>query len=188
MNGAQRNLAWKLNWWRQSELEGALLLGRMIGAADSVQLCQRLTRHCAEEAEHSHIWAMVIEELDLPHIQIRRSFQSFFLRHAGLPTTLLEVLAFTQVFERRVHRRFHEELRAKDLPDAAFAAYARMIEDEKVHLAWVAEWLRDQEGASEQLARFERADRLVIAELQPWEHELWEIPGLGNATREEVAA
>ena len=24
-----RNLAWRLNWYRQSELEGALLLGRM---------------------------------------------------------------------------------------------------------------------------------------------------------------
>ena len=28
-----RSLTWKLNWYRQSELEGALLLGKMIRTA-----------------------------------------------------------------------------------------------------------------------------------------------------------
>ena len=30
----RRALAWLLNWYRQSELEGALLLGRMVRYAD----------------------------------------------------------------------------------------------------------------------------------------------------------
>ena len=48
MNATTRNLAWKLNWYRQSELEGALLLGRMVGTVDDPYLASRLSRHCAE--------------------------------------------------------------------------------------------------------------------------------------------
>ena len=64
-----------------------------------------------------------------------------------------------------------------------------MIEDEKDHLAWVAEWLRTQPGAATELARFERADRQVIEEFKPFEHRLWEIPQLGieTNTKEPVA-
>ena len=97
-----RNLAWKLNWFRQSELEGALLLGRMVGTIGDRTLAARLTKHCAEEAEHSRLWSEVIAELGLPHVRIFRSYQSLYLRHGGAPSTLLDVLAFTQIFERRV--------------------------------------------------------------------------------------
>lgn len=186
MNDAERNLAWKLNWWRQSELEGALLLGRMVSLADSAELCARLTRHCAEEAEHSRIWASTLEELQLPHVRIRRSYQSFYLRHTGPPGSLLEVLAFTQIFERRVHRRFHEEVRNPDTPAAAIRAYKTMMEDEKDHLAWVAAWLANQRGATRELERFEAIDRLVFHELLPSQDRLWEIPDLGIQTAEEA--
>ena len=47
------NLAWKLNWYRQSELEGALLLGRLVRQADDPELIARLTKHCADEARHA---------------------------------------------------------------------------------------------------------------------------------------
>jgi rubrerythrin len=180
MNLATRNLAWKLNWFRQSELEGALLLGRMVGTVESRDIALRLTRHSAEEAEHSRLWAEVIDELDLPHIRIFRSYQSFYLQQSGPPATLLEVLSFTQVFERRVHRRFHEELRDAVTPAPARAAYARMIEDEKEHLAWVADWLRTQSGAQACLGCFEEIDRAVFQRLQPFEQCLWAVEGLGR--------
>jgi rubrerythrin len=181
MNGeSTRNLAWKLNWFRQSELEGALLLGRMVGAVDDGDLAARLTRHCAEEAGHSQIWAVVIGELELPHVRIFRSYQSFYLRHGGAPATLLDVLCFTQIFERRVHRRFHEELRRPDMPAPACRAFARMIEDEKEHLSWVADWLRTEPGSEKILRRYQTIDREVFAELQPFEQCLWRIAGLGR--------
>lgn len=183
MNGdATRNLAWKLNWFRQSELEGALLLGRMVGLATDGDLAARLTRHCAEEAEHSRRWSEVIGELALPHVRIFRSYQSFYARHGGAPATLLEVLAFTQIFERRVHRRFHEELQRPDTPAPAREAFSRMIADEREHLAWVAEWLRQQPGADAALQHYAAIDRAVFAELQPCEQRLWDVPGLGHET------
>lgn len=174
-----RNLAWKLNWFRQSELEGALLLGRLVGAVEERPLAARLTRHCAEEAEHSRVWAAVIAELDLPHVRIFRSYQSFYLRHCGPPASLLEVLCFTQVFERRVHTRFHEELIRPDTPEPARRAYRRLMEDEKDHLSWVAAWLHEQSGAAEVLERYREIDRSVFEELLPSAERLWEIPHLG---------
>ena len=185
---ANRNLTWKLNWFRQSELEGALLLGRMVGTVGDRTLAARLTKHCAEEAEHSRLWSEVIAELGLPHVRIFRSYQSLYLRHGGAPSTLLDVLAFTQIFERRVHQRFHEEQRRADLPQAVRRTFARMIEDEKDHLAWVAAWLRTAPGATDALHRYEQIDRAVLAELQPFEQCLWEIPGLGReSTPTEIA-
>ena len=177
---ALRNLAWKLNWFRQSELEGALLLARLVGSVENAELSARLTRHSAEEAAHSRLWAEVIAELDLPHVRIFRSYQSFYLRYGGAPATLLEVLAFTQIFERRVHQRFHDELRRPETPPAARHAFARMMEDEKDHLAWVAAWLRSRADAPEMLCHYEAIDRAVFAELQPFEERLWAIPGLGH--------
>jgi len=178
--GTIRNLTWKLNWFRQSELEGALLIGRMVGTVRDRELAARLTKHCAEEAEHSRLWSEVIAGLGLPHVRIFRSYQSLYLRHGGGPSTLLEVLCFTQIFERRVHQRFHEELRRTDLPLAVRRAFARMIKDEKEHLAWVAAWLRSQPGASDALRRYEQIDRAVYAEFQSFEQCLWKIPGLGR--------
>lgn len=188
MSESIRNLTWKLNWWRQSELEGALLLGRMVGLSDSAQLCLQLTRHCSDEAAHSLIWAETLRELNLPYIEIRKSYQSFFLRHTGLPASLLEVLAFTQIFERRVHRRFIEELRHPGTPAAVRRSYERMIDDEKGHLAWVAQWLAQNASSDEQLRRFEATDQLVLEELLPFEDHLWEISGLGRDATERIAA
>jgi hypothetical protein len=179
MNDQTRNLAWKLNWFRQSELEGALLLGRMVGTVEDQDLAVRLTKHCAEEAEHSRIWSHVIAELCLPHIRIFRSYQSFYLQKSGPPATLLEVLSFTQIFERRVHRRFHDELHDPDMPAVARGAFARMMEDEKDHLAWVAEWLRAQSGARECLRVYEELDAAVLRQLMPFEQCIWAIPNLG---------
>ncbi len=182
-----RNLTWKLNWFRQSELEGSLLLGRMVGTVDDPHLIQRLTRHCAEEAEHSRLWADAIARLDLPTVRIYRSYQSFYLRYSGPPATLLDVLCFTQVFERRVHRRFQEEMVRPDLPEAARHAFAKMIEDERDHLGWVAAWLKHHSQAADGLRRYAAIDRQVFAELEPFEQCLWRIPGLGRERNDSSA-
>ncbi len=179
-NDSSTNLAWKFNWFRQSELEGGLLLGKIACRASNDHLIRRLTQHAAEEVQHASIWAQTIADLHLPFIRIRRSYQSFYSRHGGTPTSLLDVLSFTQVFEQRVHRRFHEELKSPGLPQAAARAYQSMIEDEKDHLHWVAEWLKKQPEAPARLAHYRQVDQQVFKELAPFEDRLWEIPGLGD--------
>lgn len=176
----RRNLAWKLNWFRQSELEGALLLGRLVGTVEDRELAARLTKHAAEEAEHSRLWSEAITELSLPHVRIFRSYQSFYVGHGGTPASLMEVLCFTQIFERRVHQRFHDELRRSDTPEPARRALTQMIEDEKEHLAWVAAWLKPDTKAAAEMQRYQAIDRTVQAELSPYEQRLWDVEGLGR--------
>jgi hypothetical protein len=98
------------------------------------------------------------------------------------------VLCFTQIFERRVHARFHEELHRRETPEAARRAYRQMMEDEKDHLGWVAAWLRGQVGAAEGLERYREIDRRVFDEIKPFEECLWQLPGLGRECLPEAVA
>jgi hypothetical protein len=172
-----RALAWRLHWYRQSELEGALLLGRMVRLASSDELCARLTRHCADEARHSLLWSKAIGRLRLPYVRILRSYQSFY---GAVPATLAEVLAFTQIFERRVHRQFTLEACDPDTPEEARRTFQVMIDDEKDHLAWVRDWLEEQPESAALLGKYEAIDARVYREIEPYTERLWEIDGLGR--------
>ena len=175
-----RNLAWRLNWYRQSELEGALLLGRMVRSANDSFLVQKLTRHAADEARHAAIWADAIAEAGLPTIRIFRSYQSLYGHHGGVPIGMQEVLAFTQIFERRVHKRFTTELHQRDLPAPARKAFEIMIADESDHLEWVLSWLRMQADSEALLQNYQAIDLAVYHQVLPFENRLWEMGGLGE--------
>ena len=175
-----RNLAWRLNWYRQSELEGALLLGRMVRAASDSFLVRKLTRHAADEARHAAIWADAIAEAGLPMVRIFRSYQSLYGDHGGMPAGMHEVLAFTQIFERRVHKRFTTELHQTDLPAPARKAFEIMIDDEPDHLEWVLDWLRTQADSEPLLQKYQSIDLAVYQVVLPYENRLWEMAGLGE--------
>ena len=180
MNEETRNLAWRLNWYRQSELDGALLLGRMVRTARDAFLVRQLTRHAADEARHSAIWADAIAEAGLPAVRIFRSYQSLYAEKAGVPSGLQEVLAFTQIFERRVHKRFLTELGRPELPASVRKAFEVMVEDEAEHLEWVLHWLKTQPGSEAFLQKYQAIDLAIYHEVLPYELALWQIPGLGE--------
>jgi hypothetical protein len=180
MHTFDRSQAWKLNWYRQSELEGALLLGKIVKTTADAWVSHQLTKHCAEEANHSLLWSNVIRELNLPPIRMFRNYQSFFLRQGSHPSSLVEVLAFTQIFERRVYQTFIRELKDATTPEPAKKAYRQMVEDKKGHLSWVAEWLKGQSAAAELLLRYQEIDAVVFASLEPFRERLWDIEFLGS--------
>ena len=174
------NLAWRLNWYRHSELEGALLLGRMVRTADDPQLVLALTRHCADEARHAWLWARTIAELNLPTVQIFRSYQSFYADEGGAPGNLLEVLALTHIFEQRVDTEFRRELQDRSLPAAAVRTFRALVADEQDHLDWVGRWLAEQPGADAVVERFKRIDEAVYERIQPHLDNIAGIAGLGR--------
>jgi tRNA isopentenyl-2-thiomethyl-A-37 hydroxylase MiaE len=180
----QRSLAWRLNWYRQSELEGALLLGRMIRQANDAHLVHELTKHCADEARHAWLWQRTLAALSLPSVRIRRSYQSFYAEQVGPPRTLAEVLALTHVFEHRVHRHFSDERRRVDLPHAVRHTYGILLRDEAAHLDWVARWLANQSGVEDIVRRYRIADARVVRRLRPYADRLWDIEGLGEELTE----
>lgn len=174
-----RILTWKINWYRQSELEGALLLGRVVRQANDPYLISQLVRHAADEARHAAMWQDVLERLELPAVRILRSYQSFYGRHIAPPVNITEVLALTHAFEERVWRQFELELRDERTPTVMCSVIERLHLDESGHLNWVARYLADQQDGERLIAAYRRVDEQVYAELMPFEQRLWDVPGLG---------
>jgi hypothetical protein len=175
-----RSLAWRLNWYRQSELEGALVLGRMIRHVTDPYLVARLTRHSADEARHAWLWARTLDQLDLPTVRIRRSYQSFYLDEISSPRGLVDVLALTHVFEHRVDRHFTDELNRPDLPPAVRQTLTVLIRDEQSHLDWIGRWLAARPESAAVVTDYRTADRRVARQLAPYRDRLWAIAGLGE--------
>ena len=184
----RRGLAWLLNWYRQSELEGALLLGRMVRHARDPHVLTELTRHAADEARHAWLWQRVIVHLDLAPVRIYRSYQSFYTNEGAVPQTMAEVLALTHVFEKRVDREFGDQLREARLPEAVLRTFRALLRDEQRHLGWIAAWLENRPDARAALERYTEADRTAAQRLRPYRDRLWEVPGLGLEIEEDACA
>jgi len=174
-----RSLCWKLNWYRQSELDGALLLGKAVRAAADPRLIAEMTHHAADEARHADLWSQTIAELGCGWVRILRSYQSYYGQFGLMPVTITEVLAITHVFEKRVWRQFQQEVENPAWPAAARATFERLLEDERQHLQWVQDFLAETGQTEELLAQYADVDRQVYEHLRPFEDRLWEAPGLG---------
>ena len=75
---------------------------------------------------------------------MRDTYQTRYVDAVGTPLTMLEVLALTQIFERRVYRHFTLHLRVPGIHPAVATTLRRMIEEERGHLSWVKAWLDEQ--------------------------------------------
>jgi len=159
-----------LNFYRASELHGGLILGQVARRARGSELVLDLTRHSAEEVVHAQLWTETIIAVGGQVRPVRETYQARYARFVGTPMALVEVLALTQVFERRVYRHFTEHLHRPTTHPTVRATLQRMLEEEKGHLRWVKRWLDEQARArgsvvTDALARYTAADALVYAEM-----------------------
>jgi len=175
-----RALAWLLNWYRQSELDGALLLGRMVRHARDATVLAELTRHAADEARHAWLWQRTIGELNLAPVRIFRGYQSFYVDEGVTPQHMSEVLALTHVFEQRVDREFADQLTRRGLPDPVVRTFKALLRDEQRHLGWIAAWLASHPETDDLVARYRDVDSRVAERLRPFHDHLWDVPGLGE--------
>jgi acyl carrier protein len=185
------NELWILSYYRESELEGALVMGRLARETGDDDLRVRLTAHCAEEAEHAWLWTRTIIEVGGTARRVRETYQDRYLAAVGQPAGVLEVLALTHVFERRVVRHFRRHLARPDTHPAVAATLRRMIDDEAGHLGWVKGRLDQYRGTSEGarvadlVRRYVAADRRVYAELLAYHDRFAEVVAPASG---EVAA
>jgi acyl carrier protein/bacterioferritin (cytochrome b1) len=165
------NELWILSYYGASELAGALVLGRLASQVDDDDLRVRLTEHCAEEANHAWLWTETILEVGGTPRRVSETYQTRYFAAIGPPASVLEVLALTQVFERRVMRHFRDHLRRPDIHPAVARTLRRMIAEEVGHIGWVKERLdryaREGEAGAVHavLRRFAEVDRRVYAGL-----------------------
>ena len=159
-----------LNFYRSSELHGGLILGQIARGTRDAAMVVELTRHSVEEVQHSLLWTETIVAVGGRILPVRETYQDRYASVIGVPTGLLEVLALTQVFERRVYRHFTDHLRRRGTHPRVRTTLARMLEEEKGHLTWVKHWLDIQAMARgdvvrETMRRYTDADALVYAQM-----------------------
>lgn len=165
------NELWILSYYRESELAGALIMGRLARETDEDDLRVHLTEHCAEEAHHAWLWTRTILEVGGAPRRVSETYQSRYYAEIGSPKSVLEVLALTQVFERRVLNHFRAHLRRPDTHPVVAETLKQMIADEAGHIGWVKRRLdrcaRDGGAAAVAgtLRRFDEIDRGVYAHL-----------------------
>lgn len=155
-----------LNFYRASELHGGLILGQMVRRTRDPRLILSLTRHSAEEVMHAQLWTETIIAIGGRPAPVRDTYQTRYAEAVGTPLTMLEVLALTQVFERRVYRHFTLHLRVPGIHPAVAATLRRMIEEERGHLSWVKGWLDEQakergQEVRDVMTRYALADKRI---------------------------
>ena len=160
----------QLNFYRASELHGGLLLGQLVGRVRDPDLVEQLTRHSAEEVRHAQIWTETMVAVGGKPAPLRETYQRHLARAVGAPSSIFQVLALTQVFERRVYRHFLAHLRLPRVHEAVQRTLCIMIDEERHHLSWVKQWLDARASKSSRdlavvLKQYEQADQRVYQQL-----------------------
>ena len=180
------NDLWILSYYRESELAGALILGRLARDTHDDDLRIHLTEHCAEEANHAWLWTKTILEVGGMPRRVSDTYQSRYYAEIGQPATELEVLALTQVFEKRVLSHFQDHLRWPNTHPAVGRTLERMIMEEAGHIGWVKLRLdrygreKGEDVVTETLGRFAEVDRKVYTALIEYREHFRELLDLGR--------
>src|SRR5215207_6671209 len=175
------NDLWILSYYRESELAGALVMGRLARETDDDELRVNLTEHCAEEAQHAWLWTQTILAVGGTPRRVSETYQSRYYAAVGTPASMLEVLALTQVFEKRVIRHFRAHLRWPNVHPTVAETLRRMIDDEVGHISWVKDRL-DRYAAelgehvvANTMRRYEEIDRRVYAGMLEYRERAQEL-------------
>ena len=161
------NLHWVLSFYRASEISGALFFGELANSLRPSAIQQDMTRHFADEANHARYWTDCLQQLGVEPLKLDTAYQNQYLAAAGMPTNLMEILAITQVFEKRVVGQYALHASSPDVPQVVHETLTKIMQDEQWHIRWIRDALRCMEseyGAehiSATLQRFTLADREV---------------------------
>ena len=170
------NELWTLSFYRTSEISGALFFGQLARSMRAGPIQHDMTKHFLDESAHAWYWTECIERLGAKPIRLNASYQDQYVAAAGLPANLMEVLAITQVFERRVIGQYKRHSMVPELAPEIRQTLNRIMEDEKWHIRWVGDALKRMEPEYGKdhiqgiLKRYSEADREVYLKTMA-EHE-----------------
>jgi hypothetical protein len=167
MEMIDENLHWVLSFYRSSEISGALFFGELARMLRPSAIQQDMTRHFADEANHARYWTDCLESLGAEPLKLSRVYQDQYVSAAGMPANIMEILAITQVFEKRVVAQYSLHLKTPNIPLEVRETLDKIMDDEHWHIQWIREALvgmQDDYGADHIKAtqkRFMEADREV---------------------------
>ena len=167
---------WVLSFYRTSEISGSLFFGRLARSLRPSSIQIDMSKHFADEAQHAWYWTRCIDELGARPLKIDEAYQDQYAGAAGVPANLMEVLAITQVFERRVISQYARHRRLEGLHPQVGETLDRIMQDERWHIEWVQKALESmepeygKEHIEATVRRFWDADREVY-QRSAQEHE-----------------
>jgi demethoxyubiquinone hydroxylase (CLK1/Coq7/Cat5 family) len=163
------NDRWLLSFYRTSEINGALFFGRIARTVRPGELQANITHHFADEASHASYWTRCLTDLgELPE-KLRSAYQNRYFEAVGAPANLMEVMAITQVFEKRVIGHYRRQLAYPGTHPRVRETIERIMVDERWHVKYVRESLAEMAGRygadliEETLERYTRADEETYA-------------------------
>jgi hypothetical protein len=165
--------AWLLNFYRNSELHGALLMGRLARTVSDNDLLVEMTAHCATEARHAAMLSRTIASaggrLDPSIAPIQEHYSS----EGGVPPSLLEVLVLSETLERRVRASYHRHLGHESPHPAALETLAAIVGEMEAkhgaeHAGWIDQALdrMDQQQVDRARQKWQAIDERVAARLE----------------------
>jgi acyl carrier protein len=167
-------------------------MGRLARETDDDDLRVRLTEHCAEEARHAWAWTEAILKVGGTPRRVSETYQSRYHAAVGNPSNLLEVLALTQIFERRVVRHFKAHLTWPGTHPEVARTLQQLIDEEVGHIRWVKDRLDAYAAAhgelvvKEMLERFQRIDDQVYNELSQYADCFEQVAGPKRSASDSI--
>jgi bacterioferritin (cytochrome b1) len=164
---------WLLNFYRNSELHGALLMGRLARSVAKTELLVHFTEHCATEAHHAAILTEAIAELGGevdPRVQ---TVQERYSAKGGVPTALVDLLVLSEILEHRVLDTYRAHVARQDIHPVvrrALETILREMEEEHgdAHAGWIDQELKthphDVVEAAEE--KWKQVDKEAVGDLR----------------------
>jgi bacterioferritin (cytochrome b1) len=162
---------WLLSFFRNSELHGALLMGRLARSLSGTELLTNVTRHCATEAHHAALLTEVIADLGGEVDLKTGTIQEQYSREGGVPKALVDLLVLSEVLENRVLSAYREQLNSADLHPKVRVVLEEILREEEEHGAgentWLEQTLRKYSVAevAESRRRWSEIDRKVAGQI-----------------------
>ena len=161
------NQLWLLSFYRTSEISGALFFGRLARTMKPGTLQRDMTKHFADESQHAWYWTDCIAQLGGEALRLDAAYQDQYMAAAGMPANMMEVLALTQVFERRVINQYARHRKMAGEPELVRATLVRIMRDERWHIQWIRDALAGmaaefgKDAIRSTLRKFTKADQEV---------------------------
>jgi hypothetical protein len=164
---------WLLNFYRNSELHGALLMGRLARTVSDDELLVEMTAHCATEARHAAMLSRTIASAGAHLDPAIPPIQEHYSKEGGVPATLLEILVLSETLERRVRASYRRHLAHESPHPAAAETLGSIVAEMEAkhgaeHAGWIELALDRLDRAEVDAARekWRAVDERVAARLQ----------------------
>ena len=171
--GATDRELWVLNFYRNSELHGALLMGRLARTLTDNTLLVHVTRHCATEARHAAMLSETIAALGGSIDPQVTTVQEHYSAKGGVPASLIDLLVLSEVLERRVLTTYRAHLTRAGVAQPVRQCLMEILhemeeEEDGEHAGWIDEVLRTHPHAEVEIAnrRWHAIDADVAGEIE----------------------